>query len=110
MEQHLDCDLSREDNTCDGGIWDIWDAPGLRELLEELNPACPFFKVPGNESRLIFSLNMNKQGGKKVLTGGIYIVCLNLPPAIRYNMENMFLVGIIPGPHEPSLYQINYIV
>ncbi|KAF8225965.1 hypothetical protein L208DRAFT_1105429, partial [Tricholoma matsutake] len=66
--------------------------------------------VPGNESRLIFSLNMNKQGGKKVLTGGIYIVCLNLPPAIRYNMENMFLVGIIPGPHEPSLYQINYIV
>jgi len=34
--------------------------------------------------------------------GVIYLVLLNLPRAIRYKRENVIVVGIIPGPSEPS--------
>ena len=33
--------------------------------------------------------------------GVVYLVILNLPRAMRYKIENVILVGIIPGPHEP---------
>ena len=35
--------------------------------------------------------------------GAIYLVLLNLPRSVRLKKENIFIVGIIPGPHEPSL-------
>ena len=37
-------------------------------------------------------------------------VCLNLPPEHRYHVENMFLVGVIPGPSKPSLHEINHLL
>jgi hypothetical protein len=39
---------------------------------------------------------------------GLYMVCLNLPPNMHFKPENMFLAGIIPGPHEPSMDSINH--
>ena len=38
--------------------------------------------------------------------GAIYLTVLNLPRYIRYKRENVILLGIIPGPHEPK-YDIN---
>lgn len=35
--------------------------------------------------------------------GALYLVILNLPREERYKIENVILVGIIPGPKEPSL-------
>ncbi|KAF9472474.1 hypothetical protein BDN70DRAFT_766116, partial [Pholiota conissans] len=46
--------------------------------------------------------------GKKVSIGIIALVCLNLPIEERYLPENMFLAGIIPGPHEPPLQSVNH--
>lgn len=96
---------------------DIWDGSALRNFL---GPDNKIFVPPGprdREGRLIFSLNMdsfnpfgNKQNGKHVSTGAIYMTCLNLPRDKRDKMENIFLVGIIPGPTEPSLTQINHIL
>ena len=44
--------------------------------------------------------------------GVIYLALLNLPRSVRYKRENIILVGIIPGPAEPSLsmntYQITF--
>lgn len=34
--------------------------------------------------------------------GVIYLTILNLPRHMRYKRENILLVGIIPGPSEPS--------
>lgn len=34
--------------------------------------------------------------------GVIYLTVMNLPLTVRYKRENVLLVGIIPGPHEPS--------
>ena len=36
--------------------------------------------------------------------GAIYIAILNFPRRLRFRRENMILIGIIPGPHEPSLH------
>ena len=36
--------------------------------------------------------------------GAIYMAVLNFPRSLRYRRENMILVGVIPGPHEPSLH------
>ena len=38
------------------------------------------------------------------------MVLLNLPPSSRYKAENMYLAGVIPGPREPSLTQINHLL
>ena len=38
-----------------------------------------------------------------LIVGVIYLVTLNLPRAIRYRIENIILVGIIPGPKGPPL-------
>jgi hypothetical protein len=35
---------------------------------------------------------------------------LNLPPTERYKVENIFLFGIIPGPKEPSLEEVNHLL
>ena len=40
----------------------------------------------------------------------MYMICLNLPPEEQYKLENMFLVGIIPGPHEPKKEEINHLL
>ena len=34
--------------------------------------------------------------------GVIYLTVLNLPRSVRYKRENVIIVGIIPGPNEPS--------
>jgi hypothetical protein len=73
------------------------------------------FSLGGGEGRYVFSLCVdffnpytNKQAGKKVSIGIISLVCLNLPPDLRYKPENMFLAGIIPGPQEPPLTATNH--
>lgn len=68
----------------------------------------------GDEGRYVFSLGVdffnpfgNKQAGKKRSIGMITLMCLNLPPHLRYRPENIFLVGIIPGPNEPRWHLVN---
>ena len=39
----------------------------------------------------------------------IYLALLNLPRNIRYKRENIILVGIIPGPSEPSMHSYQHI-
>lgn len=36
--------------------------------------------------------------------GAIYVTILNLPRHMRYKVVNTILVGIVPGPREPSLH------
>ncbi|TDL13614.1 hypothetical protein BD410DRAFT_735121 [Rickenella mellea] len=36
------------------------------------------------------------------------MACLNLPLDIRYQTENMYLVGIVPGPSEPLSNDLNH--
>jgi Transposase family tnp2 len=112
IEELLDCDISQDNPD---HVADILESKVLREFLGPDKK--PFLRSGSQEGRYVFSLCMDgfnpyhmKEAGKKVSVGAIYMVCLNLPPEIRYNFENMFLVGIIPGPTEPSLDQINHLL
>jgi len=55
-----------------------------------------------------FNPYQNKQAGKVYSTGAMSMICLDLPPSLRYQAENIYLAGILPGPHEPSLDEINH--
>lgn len=35
------------------------------------------------------------------------MVCLNLPPDVRYDLQNVYITAMIPGPKEPALDGIN---
>lgn len=41
--------------------------------------------------------------------GAMYIAVLNFPRQLRYLRENVILVGVLPGPHEPSLHMNSFI-
>ena len=94
---------------------DIFSGDVLRHFADRdgtsFLPSRPF------EGRYAFGLSvdafnpfLNKQAGKKVSVTAIYMVLLNLPPHARYKVENMYLAGVIPGPREPSLTQINHLL
>ncbi len=113
-------DLLDRDVFADGSLEcqkDIWDGTVLRNLVGP--DGRPFItgRTEPSEGRYVFSLCWdglnplgNKEAGKKVSVGAIYLCCLNLPVEQRYERENLFLVGIIPGPNEPSREQLNHLV
>jgi len=41
--------------------------------------------------------------------GVVYLVVLNLPRNLRYKMENIIIVGNIPGPKEPKLTMNSFV-
>ena len=41
--------------------------------------------------------------------GVIYITFLNLPRLVRFKRENVIIIGIIPGPREPSLHMNTFL-
>lgn len=96
----------------DSGLFDdIFDASILRNFK---GPDGNFFSMPETEGHYVFSLNVDffnpngNAGRKSISCGVIALICLNLSPELRYKPENMFLAGIIPGPHEPPLTCINH--
>ncbi|RDX40595.1 hypothetical protein OH76DRAFT_1365994, partial [Lentinus brumalis] len=95
---------------------DVMHAPGIREFLGP-DGKTRFSVRVGDDLHLVFSMFVdwfnpygNKQAGKSHSIGAIYLCCLNLPPHIRFRPENIYLAGIIPGPGEPELHQINHIL
>lgn len=113
MEEQLDRDVYRT-GAGPGEMRDIWDGDVLKHFT---TPDGRLFVKPKlkSEGRYIFSLNMDgfnplggRKAGKNISTQAIYMACLNLPPHLRHRPENIFLVGLIPGPAHPVLTQINH--
>jgi hypothetical protein len=97
-------------------MWDIKDGEIVKDLL---GPDKKLFwdGLKRSELRLLWSLSIdwfnprgNKAAGKSVSTGSIVMACLNLPPNLRYKPENLFLVGVIPGPREPSVEEVAHFI
>ena len=94
---------------------DIFSGDALRQFIG--HDGSVFLPSRNSEGRYVFGLSvdafnpfLNKQAGKKASIAAIYMVLLNLPLSSRYKAENMYLAGVIPGPREPSLTQINHLL
>ena len=115
IEAHLD-DYPTKAMESKGLAQDIWDGSTLQEFKGPDGKRL-FMDSPHGEARLVFGLNEDgfiphgaSNSHKQHAVGGMYLVCYNLPPDIRYDVENVFLVGIIPGPTEPSKDQMNHVL
>ena len=80
---------------CDGQVWkDVQNINGI-----------PYLCVPNN---LCLGLNIDwfdpfdPFEETQYSAGAIYLTVFNLPRAERLKFENIILVAMIPGPHEPS--------
>jgi len=112
IEAEMDTAWCKSKDSNDGVMRDIFDGETLRNFK---GPDGRHFSLGNDEGRYAFSLSAdffnplrNKQAGKKISVGLISLVCLNLPPHLRYKPENIFLAGVIPGPTEPPLTAINH--
>lgn len=56
-----------------------------------------------------FNPNTNRRAAHESV-GIITLVIMNLPEDYRYKPEFIFPVGIIPGPHEPPLEELNHYI
>ncbi|KAG1443474.1 hypothetical protein G6F56_010662 [Rhizopus delemar] len=72
------------------------------------NDQTPFFFA--SDFNLGFSINVDwyqQYTGSVYAVGAIYLTCLNLPRRIRNLRSNLIFVGLMPGPGEAHLQQIN---
>ncbi len=91
---------------------DIWLADVFQQLKD--HEGNPFLSPSLTEGRLVFGLSVDsfepnaaKPGQTPTSATGIWIICYNFPPHLRYLPENIYLVGIIPGPTKPDTTHIN---
>lgn len=93
--------MSPSDLFCDiydGSVWQEFVTVDGKPFLGESSPA---------QLNLALQLNVDWfQPFKHTIysVGAIYVTILNLPRHIRYKVVNTILVGIVPGPREPSLH------
>ncbi|KAH7917473.1 hypothetical protein BV22DRAFT_1026280 [Leucogyrophana mollusca] len=87
-----------------GGRWEIEDV-SIREAHQR------FVSLPCG---LVWQINIDWfqaiKGDGSHSTGAFYAVICNNPRTIRYLAEETILIMVIPGPHEPSLEQMNHLL
>ncbi|XP_077866348.1 uncharacterized protein LOC144354095 [Saccoglossus kowalevskii] len=101
------CEQWRKRKPGDGILADVYDGRIWKEY-QHVNGE-PFLAAPKNYA---FQLNLDWFTPFKHVpysVGALYMVVLNLPRAERYKKENAILVGLLPGPREPSLNVNSYI-
>ena len=94
------CGKWKERNKQSGIFSDIYDG-AMWERFRYYNDMC-LLDIPHN---LGFMLNVDWLQPYEHLqysVGIIYLSVLNLPRSERYNLENIIVVGCIPGPNEPQ--------
>lgn len=99
-EFHTLCEEWRSRHVQGSTYSDVYDGNIWKNFINYSGK--PFLSEPHN---LAFTMNMDFFQPYKHINysvGAIYLTIMNLPRTVRYNQENVILVGLIPGPHEPS--------
>lgn len=94
-------------------VKDVWQAEFLRTFKGPIPGA--LFIDRHDEGHYGFTFNVDffaiegmRIQGARTSCSLVSMVCLNLPYEICYQSENMYMAGIIPGPKEPSLTELNH--
>lgn len=94
-------------------VGDILESPAIESFVWPDGKA--WYDCADDEYRLFFTISgdgfnafSNKEAKQTASSTGIYLFCNNLPLDERQKPENVYLVGVIPGPDKPSTSQINH--
>ena len=94
-------------NISDDTISDVYDG----RIWKRFSQYYQHFSLEEDNS-FAFMINIDWFQPYKHLTysvGAIYLSVFNLPRSLRHKLQNICLIGIIPGPHEPELSVNSYI-
>ncbi len=90
-------------NVFDGGFLKDFLGPDKKLFIDRGDKMCLAFAMHVD----FLNPNGTRKHGNHDSIGLVSMANLNLPEHIRYRPENIFLVGIIPGPREPNVDQIS---
>jgi Transposase family tnp2 len=94
-----------EDIMSADGVWAIKGPDGVPFLSGgQHNELCFLWAL----SMDFFNVHHNKIAGKTYPVGCILLSCIQLLPDMRKKTENLCLVSLIPGPHKPSMEEIDH--
>ena len=79
---------------------DIYDGAIWKEFM--VVNGRPFLDIPNNLGLILNVDWFRPYEHTQYSIGVIYLAILNLPRAERYKLENVIIVGCIPGPKEPT--------
>ena len=96
------CEKWRHRSVPDGTLGDVYDGK-IWKMFHD------FLATPHNLGLMLNIDWFTPYKHSPYTVGAIYLVVLNLPRSERYKIENVILVGIIPGPGEPSLNLNTYL-
>lgn len=103
----LKCGHWKSRNVPVDSLEDVYDGRVWKSFLQNGDKA-----FLNGDNSYAFMINIDWFQPYKHLTysvGAIYLTIFNLPRSLRYKLENICLVGIIPGPHEPDLTVNSYL-
>ena len=86
---------------------DVYSGSVWKEFLGP--DGSPFLSTPNNYALQLNVDWFNPFKHTQHSEGVMYISILNLPRKERFSQENIILVGVIPGPKEPSLHLNSYL-
>lgn len=69
----------------------------------------PFLDVPNNLALMLNVDWFTPYERSRYSVGVIYLTVLNLPRSVRYKLENVLVIGCIPGPKEPKHHINTYL-
>ncbi|CAB4444917.1 unnamed protein product [Rhizophagus irregularis] len=96
----------------DNILTDIYDGQVWKNFKETSDEnSVKFFRPEVADSNLGLMLNLDwfqPYDGVVHSTGVIYAAICNLPRDMRFKRKNMLVLGLLPGPNEVSLHQINH--
>ncbi len=99
------CEHWRNRSIPSGMLGDIYDGRVWNEFLNDKQ----FLLAPHNLGLILNVDWFNPFKHSPYSVGAIYLVLLNLPRSERYKVENVLLVGLLPGPTEPHLNLNTYL-
>jgi len=95
----------------DDKIWKNFSNSGKVFDEEEISNEQKFFNKDHADDHLGIMINVDWfQPFERTIhsSSAIYGAICNLPRETRFKPENMLILGLIPGPNEASLHQINH--